>query len=534
MARIQLALVSVWDKTGVADFAAGLAEFGVEILSTGGTAKLLRERGLKVTEVSDYTGFPEMLDGRVKTLHPKIHGGLLGMRDKAEHRDQMAKHGIRAIDMVVVNLYPFEATIAKPNVTLEDAIENIDIGGPTMIRSASKNYKHVAVVTNPARYQSVVAEMRASGGGLSEKTRFELAAEAFRLTAGYDTAITNYLHGLEAKGFPSLITLSLTKRQELRYGENPHQKGAFYVERRVTEPSIGTAEQLSGKELSYNNLLDLNAALELVKEFDAPTAVVIKHNNPCGVGSKATLGEAFRKAYSGDPQSAFGGIVAVNRPVDAAAAEEIIRPRVVGEDAPAPAGYFLEGIVAPGYSDEALKILTSRGKWGKEVRLMRVRPWRHEDVDRAAFDMQRVVGGMLVQTRDMAGFDPSKLKTVTKRAPTERELADLRFAWLVCKHVKSNAIVFVKDSMVTGVGAGQMSRLDSVFIAAKKAGSRAKGSVLGSDAFFPFRDGIDEAAKAGITAIAQPGGSARDADAIAAANEHGMAMVFTGERHFRH
>lgn len=524
MPKIQRALISVYDKMGVVEFAKGLSKLGVEIISSGGTARLLKENGLGVTEVSEYTGFPEMMDGRVKTLHPKVHGGLLALRDNPLHVQQMKEHGIRPIDMVVVNLYPFEQTIAKEGVTMEKAIENIDIGGPSMIRSAAKNHKHVAVIVDPDQYAPVLEEMEKNRGQVSEAKALELATQAFRLTAHYDSVVSRFLTGKARETFPQNLPLEFLKKQDLRYGENPHQSAAFYVDAQgATEPCVSRLEQLWGKELSFNNILDLDAALELVKEFEVPGAVVIKHTNPCGAGVAQTLPEAFRKAYSGDPVSAFGSIIGLNNRVDAQTAEEIAAP-----------GHFVEAVVAPDFTPDALEILKTKRKWGANLRILRTGELGRLRPENTALDMKRVVGGMLVQTRDITGEDLKDLRCVTTRKPSQEEMDDLRLAWIVAKHVKSNAIVLVKNGTLVGVGAGQMSRVDSVEIAIKKASDRAKGSVLASDAFFPFRDGIDIAARGGVVAVIQPGGSTKDDEVIGAAEEHGISMVFTGRRHFRH
>ncbi len=527
MIKIKTALISVSDKANVVELAKGLVDLGVDIISSGGTAKLLKEKGIKATEVSEYTGFPEIMDGRVKTLHPKVHGGLLAVRDNAKHQQQMKEHGIRPIDMAVVNLYPFEKTVVRENVTMEEAIENIDIGGPSMIRSAAKNHKYVAVIVDPGRYKSVLEELRTYNGAISEKTCFELAVEAFRHTSSYDKAIANYfgvrVEPVEQELFPVVLALELKKKQDLRYGENPHQSAAFYVENAVNEPCVSNAQQLTGKELSYNNIMDLNAALEFVKEFEETAVVIIKHTNPCGAGYAKSLTEAYIKAHSGDPISAFGCIIGLNRKVDVQTAEAITAP-----------GHFVEAMIAPDYDKEAIEILTKKRKWGESLRILRTGTFDTKAIDSNALDMKRVVGGLLVQGRDLATFDINTIKYVTKKRPTEKEMQNLMFAWIVCKHVKSNAIVLAKEGMIVGVGAGQMSRVDSTEIAIKKAGDRVHGSVLASDAFFPFRDSIDIAAKAGITSVVQPGGSNKDDEVIAAANEHNISMLFTGQRHFRH
>jgi phosphoribosylaminoimidazolecarboxamide formyltransferase/IMP cyclohydrolase len=513
---IRRALLSVSDKTGLVEFARGLAELGARLISTGGTRKALAAAGLTVDDVSDVTGFPEMLDGRVKTLHPRIHAGLLAVRDNPEHMATLAEHRIEPIDLVVVNLYPFEQTVARPGSTREEIIENIDVGGPSMIRAAAKNL--VAVVTNPRQYDAVLAELRDHNGALSLDTRQRLAAAAFACTAAYDTAIANYF--LPPGEFPDRLLLALDRKSGLRYGENPHQRAAFYVEPTARRPAIAAADVLHGKELSYNNILDLDSAWNLVREFAAPAACVIKHNNPCGAAIAETVAEAFHQAYAGDPLSAFGGILAFNRPVDAATAERVAEPN-----------RFIEAIIAPDYAPAAQELLTTKPKWGKNLRLLRAGP---PDGPPRGLDYRRVDGGWLVQERDSAGHDFADAKVVTKRQPTDAERADLQFAWLVCKHVKSNAIVLAKGRAVVGVGAGQMSRVDSTDLAVRKAGERARGAVLASDAFFPFRDSIDAAARAGVTAVVQPGGSVRDAESIAACDEHGIAMIVTGVRHFRH
>jgi len=525
---IRRALLSVSDKAGLVELARALAGFRIELLSTGGTRKSLVDAGLAVRDIADVTGFPEILDGRVKTLHPRVHAGLLAVRDNPEHMAVLQAQGIAPIDLVVCNLYPFEATRARPGSSHEDIVENIDVGGPSMVRAAAKNYHDVAVVTDPQQYPAVLEELGAAHGALSLETRERLAAAAFAHTAAYDRAISGYFAsrlGGEAKDdpFPDILDLHFKKRAPLRYGENPQQKAAFYEEPGCRHASVATAETLHGKELSYNNLLDLDSALNLVREFTTPAAVVIKHNNPCGAASAANLEEAFRKAYEGDPLSAYGGVLGFNRELDEATARQITEPN-----------RFIECVIAPGYSEAAFHLLTTRPSWKKNVRLLRSGPLETEDRECRPVDFRRVDGGLLVQTRDLAADDFAAARVVTRRAPTVEEMADLRFAWLVCKHVKSNAIVLARGGMVVGVGAGQMSRVDSVHIAARKAGESVKGAVLASDAFFPFRDNIDEAARAGVTAVAQPGGSLRDADSIQACDEHGLAMILTGVRHFRH
>ncbi len=522
---IRRALLSVSDKTGLIDLARGLQALGVELISTGGTRQALADAGLAVRDISDVTGFPEILDGRVKTLHPKIHGGLLAVRDNPQHARTLAAQGIEPIDLVVCNLYPFEQTVARPGATREEVIENIDIGGPSMLRSAAKNYHDVAVVTSPEQYPAVLDELRANNGALTPATRERLAAAAFARTAAYDRAISAYFAGpAGAEAFPVTLELRFERKMPLRYGENPHQPAAFYVEPGVAHPCVATAEPLHGKELSYNNILDLDSAFNLVREFAEPAAVVIKHNNPCGAAVGATLEEAFRKAYEGDPLSAYGGVLAFNREVDEATATQVTEPK-----------RFIECVIAPGFAEAAFRVLTTRPTWKNSVRLLRTGPLSGDDAARRSLDLRRVDGGLLVQARDLRGADDfAAARAVTKRPPTAAELADLCFAWLVCKHVKSNAIVLARGGQLVGVGAGQMSRVDAVHLAVRKSGGRHKGSVLASDAFFPFRDNVDEAARAGVTAIAQPGGSVRDADSVAACDEHGLAMLFTGARHFRH
>ena len=518
MAHITRALISVSDKTGIIDFSRELAGYGVEILSTGGTAKLLREAGLNVKDVSDFTGFPEMLDGRVKTLHPKVHGGLLGMRSNPEHVAKMKEHGIENIDMVVVNLYPFEATVSKEGCHLEDAIENIDIGGPTMLRSAAKNNLDVTVLVDYSDYAQVLNEMKNTGGRVSAETNFGLAVKVFQHTAAYDGAISNYLGARLGEGianYPATFTIQVRKAQDLRYGENPQQTAAFYVEKDVAEPCVSTAVQLQGKELSFNNIIDLDAAIETVKEFEQSAAVIIKHTNPCGVALADFPLGAYLKARECDPVSAFGGIVGFNRMVDADTAKELTST-------------FLEAVIAPGYSDEALNIFTVK----KNIRVMQV-PLLSE-YRSGGYDLKKVTGGLLVQGRDLGMVRAIDCKVVSDRTPSSTEYEALDFAWRVCKHVKSNAIVFTSRDQTVGIGAGQMSRVDSSRIAVQKSLLPTKGTVLASDAFFPFRDGVDAAAEAGVTAIIQPGGSVRDEEVIKAANEHGIAMIFTGMRHFRH
>jgi phosphoribosylaminoimidazolecarboxamide formyltransferase/IMP cyclohydrolase len=510
--KIRRALISVSDKKGIVEFAKGLKEFGIEIISTGGTFTALKKAGIDVKSVSDVTGFPEILDGRVKTLHPIIHGGILAVLDNPSHREQLQKHNIEPIDLVVVNLYPFEQTIAVENVKLDEAIEQIDIGGPAMVRSSSKNFKHTAVVVNPNLYGVVLEEMREHDGALTVQTRFQLACRAFQHTAHYDSVIASYLAGLAPQNtLPDSITLSLMKEQPMRYGENPHQSAALYGK-------FGEHfQKLHGKELSYNNILDINAAALLCAEFDEPTVVIVKHNNPCGVASDAILVEAYKKALATDTKSAFGGIVCVNRPLDRTTAEAINE-------------IFTEVVIAPEYERGVLELLTKK----KDRRLMKqifnLRKVRE-------LDIRTVVGGMLVQEPDQHRIHPSELKVVTKRQPTDEEMQALLFAWRIAKHVKSNAIVYTLGDRTLGIGAGQMSRVDSSKIAAMKAtdaGFDLHGCAVSSDAFFPFADGLLEAVKVGATAVIQPGGSVRDEEVIKAADEHGVAMVFTGIRHFRH
>ena len=523
MTRLKRALISVSDKTGLLEFAQGLAELGVELVSTGGTAKGLAEAGLTILNISDITHFPEMLDGRVKTLHPAVHGALLADRSKPEHMETIAQHDITPIDLVVVNLYPFAETIAKPGVTREEAVENIDIGGPSMIRSAAKNHASVAVVVSPSDYPAILAELQKNDGTLSQETRTRLAVQAYAHTAAYDATITNYLAAQEeGQGFPSLLTLAFTKVQDLRYGENPHQRAAFYREPAATG-GIASASKLHGKEMSFNNIYDLNAAYNLVLEFAGtatPAAAIIKHTNPCGAAVADTLAEAFRQAREGDPISAFGGILAVNKTIDAETANLI-----TGKNT------FFEAIVAPGYEPEAFTILTTKKQWGQNLILLEAASMTASSAEE--YDYKRVSGGLLVQTQDAATLT-TETESVSERTPTSEEMSDLLFAWKLVKHVKSNAIVLVKDKQLVGVGAGQMNRVQSVRLAVAQAGEKAKGAVLASDAFFPFPDGPEAALQAGVTAIIQPGGSKKDDESIAIADQYGAAMVLTGRRHFRH
>lgn len=512
--KVKRALISVSDKTGIVEFAKRLHEMGITIISTGGTMKTLKDNGIPVTYVSEITGFPEIMDGRVKTLNPYVHGGILAIRDNEEHVKAMQQHGIQGIDLVVVNLYPFRQTVAKPDVTLEDAVENIDIGGPAMIRASAKNFKYVTVIVNPARYEQVLAELAASGE-TADVTRMALAKEAFDHTSSYDAAITRYLSSRLGEGqFPVSLHLTYEKVQDLRYGENPHQKAAFYRENYASAEGIANACQLHGKELSFNNIVDLEAAYSIAAEFSDPGAVIIKHTNPCGTACAPTLSEAYEKAYQADPVSAFGGIIGVNRPVDQATAEKI-------------SSLFIEAVIAPAYSQEALAILTQK----KNIRLLSADLPSGSQIQ---YDIKKISGGLLIQEADTYNTGCEEIKSVTKRQPTEAEWQELFFAWKVVKHVKSNAIVVSAGQQTIGVGAGQMNRVGSAAIALEQAGERAKGAVMASDAFFPFGDTVEAAAKAGITAIIQPGGSVRDEESIAMADKHGMAMVFTGVRHFKH
>jgi phosphoribosylaminoimidazolecarboxamide formyltransferase/IMP cyclohydrolase len=522
---VRRALISVSDKTGLAEFAAALvAEFKVELVSTGGTARFLRDAGLKVTDVSQVTGFPEMMDGRLKTLHPKIHGGLLALRDNPQHVEAMKAHGIEPIDLLCVNLYPFQETVAKPGVKLEEAIENIDIGGPAMIRSAAKNHQSVLVVTSPKRYEKVLGDLRKHGGASCGKHRLKQAAQAFLDTSTYDSAIASYLATQvepkpPATEMPEQISLRLSRKQTLRYGENPHQKGALYVEdRKSGEASVAQATQLHGKELSYINLLDADAALTAVKEFADPAACIVKHATPCGCAVADNPSDAFRRAFEGDPLAAFGGIVALNRPVDRDVALSITS-----------IDKLLEVIVAPGFTEDGLALLKDR--W-KNVRLLKVEPLG--TVDPREFHMHKITGGFLIQERDLAGVNEITWKIASRRAPTDAEMADLKFAWLACKHVKSNAIVVCKDRMLLGAGAGQMDRPSAARLAIEKAGKRASGAVAASDAFFPFPDAPRLLLDAGVTAIVHPGGSLKDQETINLINERGAALVLTGQRHFKH
>ncbi len=519
MAEIKRALISVSDKSGIVEFAQGLSGLGVELISTGGTAKALKDAGISVKDVSEYTKFPEMLGGRLKTLHPRIHGGLLWRRDSTKDKKDVETHNIDSIDMVVVNLYPFEQTVSKPDVTFDEAIENIDIGGPTMLRAASKNFKDIIVIVDPADYSKILDELNAHNGEVSYETRYYLARKVFAHTARYDTLISNYLNRQAEPDnpFQPHINLSFNKISSLRYGENPHMKAAVYREPLYNGLSIVDAKILQGKEMSYNNYLDSSAALDLVKEFEKPAAAIIKHNNPCGVSVAESVSVAYKKAFETDPISAFGGVIALNRNIDEATAKEILT-------------LFVEIIIAPGFDAHALKLLSEK----PNIRLLELDVTK----DIIGFEMRKIQGGLLVQDRDTGMIDDLKsLKVVTRRQPTEEEYAALAFAWKICKHMKSNAIIYTSQDQTLGIGCGQTSRVDSAKLAAMKAenfGISLNGSVVASDAFFPNRDGIDVVAGAGATAVIQPGGSIKDNDAIAAADEHNMAMIFTGMRHFKH
>jgi len=533
--KIRTALISVSEKKGVVDFARALSEVGVKIISTGGTAKKLKRGGLNVVGIESVTGLPEMMDGRVKTLHPKIHGGLLGLRDKAEHIAAMAEHNIEPIDLICVNLYPFEQTTARAECTLEEAIENIDIGGPSMIRSAAKNHKFVTVVTSPDQYDKVIEQMQKTGGAVSEELRSDFARIAFGLTASYDAAIAKYLNGRASVEYPERVSIALRKEGSLRYGENPHQSAAFYKLPPSGETSVSSATLLAGgKEMSFNNLLDTNAAFELVKEFAEPAAVVVKHLNPCGCAIDEDVCQAYRKAYEGDVISAFGSIIALNRKVDVELARTIMESYSRFGKARGAGGFFAEVIIAPEFERDAIEIIRTLKAWGSRVRLIEAGPIDRLKIDGAEFDVRCVVGGLLLQSRDLVGWEPNELTYPTRAKPSAEQLEDLRIAWIVGKHTKSNTIVLVKNRKVLGVGAGQMNRVESGLIAFKHTGDEAKGAALASDAFFPFADNVENAAKAGVAAIVQPGGSKKDDEVIAAADKYGIAMVFTGKRHFKH
>jgi len=515
--KIEVALLSVSNKEGIVELARNLADLDVQILSTGGTGRVLRDAGISYTPVSDHTGFPEILDGRVKTLHPKVHGGILARHDDPVHRATLSEHGIPPIGLVVVNLYPFSETVKKEGVTLEEAVEQIDIGGPTLVRAAAKNFAHTTVAVDPQDYPRVIAEMRAAGSQTSDDIRWELARKAFHHTAAYDAAISSYLEKLSSKeaGLPPVINLSLVRQASLRYGENPHQRAALYRPQFHPPTGITAAKQHHGKQLSFNNYLDLNAAWGLIRELEGTACAIIKHNNPCGAALAGTNLEAYQKALACDPVSAFGSIVAFNRPLDPVTAEEMGK-------------LFVEAVIAPGYLEGTVDVLSKK----KNLRVMEM-PTSGSPVH-TGLDMKRISGGFLVQDGDHFYLTHEDLKFVSRREPTDQELKDMMFGWVICKHVKSNAIIFVGDQKTIGVGAGQMSRVDSVRIAGQKAQSSLENAVMASDAFFPFRDGIDEAARLGIKAVIEPGGSVRDEEVIQAADEHGMALVFTGIRHFRH
>ena len=524
MRKIKRALISVSDKSGLEEFVKGLNELGVKILSTGGTARLIASLGIKVRSVSDYTGFPEMLDGRVKTLHPKIHGGLLALRENKEHMEKVKEHDIELIDMVVVNLYPFEKTVAKDGVKLEEAIENIDIGGPSMLRSAAKNYRDVVVVCNPDRYKKILEELKKNNGAISDELHFRLGVEVFEKTSKYDTAIYNYLDAqskaqgpasARSIGFPDVLALEFNKVQDLRYGENPHQKAGFYKDKNINVVGISNGTKLQGKELSFNNIIDLDAALEIVKEFKDPAASVIKHTNPCGAAQGDSLKKAYIDALDCDRISAFGSIVGLNRKVDAGTAEAIVS-----------AG-FTECVIAPYYEPAAIEVFKTK----KNLRLIEVGALKGIEKD---YDLKKVVGGLLIQDRDILNIEEKDLKVATKKKPTQEEIKSLLFGWKIVKHVRSNAIVLSSGTKTVGIGAGQMSRVDSMIIAIRKSNGRCKDSTCASDAFFPKEDAVEEAKKAGITSIMQPGGSIRDEDVIKACDKAGISMVFTGARHFKH
>lgn len=518
MIKVKRALVSVSDKTGLVDFAKALNKYGVTIISTGGTSKALKEAGIACMDISDVTGFPEMLDGRVKTLHPKIHGGLLALRGKKEHMEKIKEHNIEMIDMVIVNLYPFEKTVAKPDVTLEEAIENIDIGGPSMIRSASKNFESVCVVVNPKFYSDIIADLEKNDGSVSDDLKKKMMIEAFKHTYEYDMNIYNFFSKkLSSSALPDTFNMTMRKVQDLRYGENPHQKAAFYVDNKAKEPSVSNAVQLHGKEMSYNNIMDADAAIEIIKEFDEPAVTIIKHTNPCGTAVSNDIDEAFVKAYEADSVSAFGGIAAINRKVTVKIANFLT-------------GKFLEIIAAPAYEPSALEILKKK----QDLRILEVRDLGSGITRDNEYAVRKVIGGVLIQDRDLKTITESDLKVVTKKIPTKDEIKDMLFGWKIVKHVKSNAVLIVKDGVTHGVGAGQMNRVGSVKIAAEQAGEKAKGAVLCSDAFFPKPDGVEAAKQAGITAVIQTGGSKKDQDVIDAADKLGISMVMTGVRHFKH
>ncbi|MBN2182172.1 MAG: bifunctional phosphoribosylaminoimidazolecarboxamide formyltransferase/IMP cyclohydrolase [Sedimentisphaerales bacterium] len=532
---MKTALISVSDKSDVVDFAKKLGGLGVKIISTGGTAKKLSNEGLDVIGIESVTGFPEMMDGRVKTLHPKIHGALLGLRDNAEHASAMERHDIEPIDLVCVNLYPFEQTVAKADCTLAEAIENIDIGGPSMIRSAAKNHKYVTVVTDPDQYETIIRELEENNGAVTEQTRSDFARIAFSLTASYDAAISKYLNSKAAIEYPERISIAVKKDALLRYGENPHQSAAYYKLPASGETSVSSGRLLEGgTAISFNNLMDTNAAFELVKEFAEPAAVVVKHMNPCGCAVDDNICQAYRKAYEGDVVSAFGGIIALNRKVDIELAQTIMESYSRFGKALGAGGFFAEVIIAPEFDKDAIEIIRTLKAWGSRVRLVETGPIDRATINGGEYDVRCIVGGLLLQKRDLVGWEPDLLMYPTKARPTKEQLENLRIAWLAAKHTKSNTIVLVKNKKVIGVGAGQMNRVESGLISFKHAGDESRGCVMASDAFFPFPDNVDNAAKAGVAAIVQPGGSKKDDEVIAAADKHKIAMVFTGKRHFKH
>ncbi len=533
--RIRTALISVSDKSGVVEFAKSLSDMGVKIISTGGTARELAQGSIDVVAIDSVTGFPEMMDGRVKTLHPRIHGGILALRDKPDHVQAMKEHGIEPIDLVCVNLYPFEQTVARADCTIAEAIENIDIGGPSMVRSAAKNHKYVTVVTSPAQYDCVIEEMRVNDGAVNADLRKDFARVAFGLTASYDAAISRYLNDRAEIQYPERVSISLTKDSELRYGENPHQSGAFYKLPSSGEVSIGSAHLLpGGNAISFNNLMDANAAFELVKEFAEPTVVVVKHLNPCGCALDDDIHAAYEKAYLGDVTSAFGGIIALNRNVDKELATVIMESYSRFGKAQGASGFFAEVIIAPAFDEDAIDTVRTLKAWGQRVRLLETGPINSGGRDVGEYDIRCIVGGLLLQQRDLVGWEPELLSYPTKKRPTDRQMADLRLAWITAKHVKSNTITLVNGKKLVGVGAGQMNRVDSGLIAMQHAGALAEGAAMGSDAFFPFPDNVDNAAKAGIACIIQPGGSKKDDEVVRTADKHGIAMVFAGKRHFKH
>lgn len=544
--QVKRALLSVYDKTGLVEFGKGLADLGVRLISTGGTFRTLREAGVDVTPVEEVTGFPEIMHGRVKTLHPRIHAGILANRDEPSHVDALREHQIEPIDLVCVNLYPFVKVTADPACTFENAIENIDIGGPTMVRSAAKNHKDVAIVTSPEHYPLILDQLRENAGRINAAMRLALAQAAFQTTAEYDIMIQAYLAAAlpesdrPAAQFPHKLLVSFGKSADMRYGENPHQSAALYVDAKPVPGGWADIKQLSGKALSFNNLVDANAAMELTMEFSEPAVCVIKHTNPCGAAVDADILEAYRRAYLGDPIAAMGGIIAVNRTVDDKLADAIANSLSYYGKAAGAEAFFAEIVIAPDFTGDALNILTTKKSWGKDVRLLRVESWGGKplaaipDDVLAGWDIKRLRGAMLAQTRDNESINDGRWKVVTTTQPGEQQMRDLKFAWLVCKHTKSNAIVLAKNGTLAGTGAGQMSRVMSTKVASELAGERAAGSVLASDAFFPFRDSIDQAAGVGVTAIVEPGGSKRDDEVITAADEHGIPLIFTGTRHFRH